>query len=194
MTEAPDFVQADEPPENLAAQIRELSETLVGKMSLLEEKEQELEALRAEIHKLSAVTIPEKMMEARMDVCGLPELGVTVRMKDWVHATLPRPGEGGDTRARDAAVDWLVEHDAASLIKNEVKVSFDRSEHNMAVIAAQDLREKFPEKSVELKQDVHHMTYTAWARRELESGVILPVDLLGIKTGKVAEVVKRREK
>lgn len=194
MTEAPDFVQADEPPENLAAQIRELSETLVAKMAALEVKEQEAEALRTEIHKLSAVTIPEKMMEARMDVCGLPELGVTVRMKDWVHATLPRPGEGGDTRARDAAVDWLVAHDAASLIKNEVKVSFDRSEHNMALSAAQELREKFPEKIVELKQDVHHMTYTRWAREQLAAGEILPVDLLGIKIGKVAEVVKRRDK
>lgn len=194
MTDAPDFVQADEPSANIAEEIRALSAQLLIKIEEAEKASEVLETLRSEIHEISAVKLPEKMMEARMDFCGLPEWGVDIRLDEWTRAVLPRPDELGGTANRDAAVAWLVDHDAASLIKNEVKVSFDRSEHNMAVNAALELREKFPEKIVELKQDVHHMSYTAWAKRELAAGEILPLDLLGITIGKVAKVVKRREK
>lgn len=193
MTDAPDFITPDEPPEDLAKQIRSLSETLIAAIVAKEAIEQRLEELNAEIYELSAKTIPEKMMEARMDRCGLPELGVDVRMKDWVRAMLPRPGEDGNTADRDRATAWLTENGASALIKAEVKIAFDRSEHNVAVSAAEDLRAEYPDKRVEVREDIHHMTYTAWAREQLKAGTPLPIDLLGISTGKVAEVVKRKE-
>jgi hypothetical protein len=193
MTEAPDFIQADEPPEDLAAQIRERATELVGLMATAERKKEELEELNARIYELSAKTLPEKMMEARMDICGLPELGFNIKLKDWVRALLPRPGEDGSTVDRDKATAWLVDHGASALIKAEVKVAFDRSEHNVAVSAAEDLRQRYPDKRVEVKEDIHHMSYTAWAREQLKAGEAMPLEMLGISIGKVAEVVKRKE-
>ncbi len=193
MPDAPAFIEADAPPEDLAAQIRALAATLAYKIAEAETKKAELEDLHAEIYDLSSRTLPEKMMEARMDICGLPELGVSVRLKDWVRALLPRPAEDGNTADRDRATEWLVDHGASALIKAEVKVAFDRSEHNVAMDAAEDLRQRYPDKRVEVKEDIHHMTYTAWAREQLKAGESMPLELLGISVGKVAEVVKRKE-
>lgn len=193
MTEAPDFIQPDEPPEDTAARIRELSTELLEKMARAEGLREQLHRLETEIYELSSRTIPDKMMEARMDVCGLPELGVDVRLDEWTRAVLPRPDESGDTEARDRATAWLDEHGYGNLIKTEVTASFDKTERNMALSAAGKLREEFPDKRVLVREDIHHMTYTAWAKGELRAGVPLPVDLLGITTGKVAKVHKRKE-
>lgn len=193
MTDAPDFVQADEPPEDVASQIRALSTELVGLMAEANQKKEELEELHNRIYELSSRTIPDKMMEARMDICGLPELGVDIKMKDWVRALLPRPAEDGNTVERDAATEWLDGHGWGNLIKTEVTAQFDKTERNMALSAAESLRSEFPDKRVVVREDVHHMTYTAWARERLKAGETLPVDLLGISMGKVAEVVKRKD-
>ena len=193
MTEAPDWITPDEPPADVAGQIRELSAELVGLIDTAERKKCELDELYARIHELSARTIPDKMMEAHMDICGLPELGVDVRMKDWTRAVLPRPGEDGSMAARDAATAWLDDHGYGALIKTEVTAQFDKTERNMALSAAEGLRQEFPDKRVIVREDAHHMTYTAWAKGELKAGVSLPLDLLGITTGKIAEVVNRKE-
>ncbi len=194
MTDAPDFITPDEPPADLAAQIRELSKELIIKISAKAVLEEKVDALNAEIYELSAKTIPDKMMEARMDRIGLPEVGVDVRLKDWVRALLPKPDESGSTRARDTATAWLDSHGYGSLIKTEVSAVFDKTERNMALSAAGKLREEFPDKPVYVKEDVHHMTYSKWAKERLEAGEILPMELLGVSAGKVAEVVKRKEK
>lgn len=193
MTDAPDFITPDTPPEDLVTQIRGLSEDLLAKIARAEVLRTELSGLESEIYELSSRTIPDKMMEARMDVCGLPELGVDVRLDEWTRAVLPRPDESGGTEARDRATAWLDEHGYGNLIKTEVTASFDKTERNMALSAAEALRAEFPDKRVLVREDIHHMTYTAWAKGELRAGVSLPVDLLGITTGRVAKVHKRKE-
>lgn len=186
MTEAPTFVSPDVPPEDKMAQVRGVSAAMFSKIAEKKELERQVEALNAEIHEISSKMLPDLMAEAGVDKVGIPEFGVDVRLEDWVHAVLPREEE-----TRSAAIRWLEDNDAGNLIKSEVTVRFDRTEHNMAVSAAEQLREAFPEKDVVSRDDVHHMTYTAWAKGEIARGAVLPLDLLGVKTGRIAKVVPR---
>lgn len=191
MDAPPDFVQPDTPRE-ASASLQDLTRHLVDLMQAREAKGQEIEALDREIYDLSSRLIPDAMDASGVDRVGVPSAGVDVRLENWVRAVLPKPTEA-DPAARARAVDWLVEHEYGDLIKSGLTVEFTRGEHNVAVSAAESLKEQFPGKKVDLRDDIHHMTYTAFIKERLRAGDQLPLDLLGATVGRVAKVVERKE-
>lgn len=193
MAEAPpDFIEPDAPRE-ASASLQELTATLIAKMQEKVELAMRADTLDREIWDLSARQIPDAMDASGVDRVGMPEVGVDVRLENWTRAVLPQNTEANPT-ARDQAVSWLVDHNYGDLIKTGLTVEFTRGEHNVAISLAEELHEKLPANKIAVKDDVHHMTYTAFIKERMRAGDVLPLDLLGATTGRVAKVVERKEK
>lgn len=192
MTEpAPDFIEPDAPRE-ASASLQELTATLVAKISRKAEVSAILETLDREIWDLSSRQIPDAMDASGVDRVGMPELNIDVRLENWTRAVLPKNTEA-NPNARNQAVDWLVEHNYGDLIKTGLTVEFTRGEHNKAYALAEELHEQMPDKKINVTDDIHHMTYTAFIKERIKAGDKLPLDLLGATVGRVAKVVERKD-
>lgn len=166
--------------------VRELCELLHDYEAEATRLEKELDRAKKRILELSQREIPDAMDEAGIDHLGLPDKWVDIKIVPWYKASLPK-----ETTARSKAIDWLIEHNHADLIKNEVSVAFTRGEHNQALDIAAQLRDRLPDHEVVVKEDIHHMTFTAFVREQVEAGEVVPLDLLGAQVGRVAKIVKR---
>ena len=190
-----DFSAFDEgttntPPDKLAAIVKLATEgatmerEVATTMGLLE-----LQSGRA--HEIKTKLLPDAMAEAGMSNFSLED-GTGIKVEDFVSGSLPKIDEStnetfiASSKARADALRFLEENDGASLIKNVISVSFDKSQHNEALALAAELREKGFD--CEVKSDVHPQSYMAWAREALKSGVNLDPDLLNLFIGRVAKL------
>lgn len=189
MADAPSYlgsVGQDPPREDKMDEVRRLATELVQKKRNYESLQQSLKDLGDAIFKLEQTTLPDAMSEAGTDMIGLPDMGATVVVKNWVRANLPK-----DPELRLQGVAWLTEHGAGDLVKCNIGVSFSKGEHNMAGDLAETLREKYPEKDVVMQEEVHHMSLTAFVKSRLAEGETVPLDILGATVGRVAQIKER---
>lgn len=149
----------------------------------LEEAKQDIESQLSMINKqlqsIKEVEIPELMAEIGMESFSLSD-GTTIKTKEFVRGSLPK-----DPIKREKALSWLEANGGEGLIKNDVSMSFDKSEHNRALDIAQTLRDQGFD--VAVQSGVNHMTLAAFARERLANGEDLPLDDLGLYAGKRAE-------
>lgn len=188
MGEAPSFVSPDEPSQDKIATAKAAVRQLAHEMARMGELEKLLEDSRARVTDLSQRVVPDALDAAGVDRVGLPELGVDVRLEPWTRAVLPK-----DPNARARGLGWLVSNGHGDIIKNDVSLSLGRGAHNEALSLVQELSSRFPEAKVTCREDVHHMTLTAFVREQLAKGEPVPLDDLGAAVGRVARVVKREE-
>lgn len=189
MTDPPAYL-ADVAPSEPRADAMPL---VIERARLLDELERELDDLEERrrvvskrINELQMVEIPDAMDQAGIDRLGVPGVG-DIQLKPWYHATLPK-----EPQARIAAVSWLTQHGHADLIKTELSVAFTRGEHNLAGDVRAKLEHLLPDRVVDLQEDVHHMTYTKFIREQMEAGEALPLELLGARVGRVAQIKERK--
>lgn len=195
---APDFLaeaRPDAPDTDKLAEVRRLCLDLAYTDSEVSELEGKLAEAKARQRELEHRTIPDAMDAAGTDNLGLPELGVDVRIKPWYDGTLPKRD---DPQRRQAAIDWLVQHEHGDLIKTTISILFGRSEHNLAVATFEAIREYLAQQGlpniVGMLEDVHPMTLKAFLREQHEHGEVLPLDTLNATIGRVAKIEKRRER
>ena len=105
--------------------------------------------------------------------------GVTIKVEDFVSGSLPK-----ESGKRDAAIKWLEANDGGDIIKNEISLSFEKSQHNEALALASDIRAQGYE--VDVTSGVHPQTLMAWARERLKGGEALEPETLGLFVGRKA--------
>jgi hypothetical protein len=126
-----------------------------------------------------------------MAEAGLSELslnnGFKITIDDFVSGTLPK-----DDERRKAAISWLESNGADSLIKTDVNIQFDKSEHNEAL----NLIGMLNEQSIEFtaKSGVHPQTLLAHVKERLRRGDEVPLELLGLYAGRVAKIKAQKGK
>ena len=145
----------------------------------IKDAEQHLKDLKFKKHKINTEDIP-----ALMENMGLTTIEVDdhkVKLRNYVHARIP------DSRKQEAYA-FLRSIGEESIIKNEVTVSFDRGQDNMAGDLVGELNNRGLEPNQ--KTHIHPMTLKGWCKDRIDQGKELDFDLFGIHAGVEAKVTR----
>jgi len=177
-----DVEEGAEAPSNDSAlkRVMSIADEIVSTELQIDALEESLKDLKGRGNHLKTVELPDLMAE-----CGMTSVrttsGHTIEIQDFVQGSLPK-----DPMRRKVAIDWLATNGAADLIKNEVSVEFGKTEHNRAKDLAEHLRQQgFP---VNESESVHPQTLLAFARERMRSGEDIPLEDLGLFSGRTAKV------
>lgn len=144
----------------------------------VDQMEEDLSAAKKQLNSLNTSVIPDIMATLQMD--ELTFRGWKVKVGEFVSGSLPK-----DPEKRIAAIHWLEAHEGGDLIKTNLSVVFNRSQHNEALALAADIEGQGFAPSVD--SSVHPQTLAAWARERMKNGEVVEPETLGLFTGRVAK-------
>jgi len=158
---------------NLSSLVKDLNQITLN----INEKEEELKALKLQKHKMSTEQIPAMMDEMGVQRLDVENLSVT--LKPLINASIPQ------TR-REEAFQWLRDNGLDDIIKNDVIMSFGKGEDNMAGDIMYELEQRgmHPEK----KTHIHSMTLKAFIRERVENGLPIDLDMFGAFVARTADI------
>lgn len=166
----------------LVARARDLELTKKELEERLEEVKSALYGREGLYHKL----MPEMMDDIGVAKIALAAEGnlpaVEAKTQPFYAASIPT---GWPAEQRQDAFDYLDSTGHGDLIKTEVTLAFPREQRARALEFVK-LAKKFG--SPDMKENVHHMTLTAWLREQVEIKRVIP-DLEKIG-GTIARIVK----
>jgi len=185
MADAFDFeIEQDSASDTSIQKMVAMANEVIATEKLVEELEENLSSVKKQLNKLKTVDLPDAMAE-----CGMSEFktedGYRISIEDFVSGSLPK-----DDEKRKDAISWLETNGAESLIKTELTMQFEKSEHNMALSLAAELSEKGY--TVNSKMGIHPQTLIAHIKERLKSGKEVPLELLGLYAGRVAKIKAKK--
>lgn len=143
--------------------------------------EQELTSAKKDLKEVSENQLPAAMAEYGMAKVKMDD-GSEIAVSKFYSASIPK------TR-QEEAFDWLRDNGHESLIKNQVAVSFGRSEDAVAQL----LMDRLQAEGFETQQKVwvEPMTLKAFVKEQVEGGSPIPSDLFGIYIGEQAKIKRK---
>ena len=177
-----DFDEVLTPDVNQLKAIETIVQQAYRLMSVIETHEGALKAAKADLAALTHKAIPDAMAAAGTSSFTTSN-GVTVAIKVVLTGTLPK-----DPALRAQALRWIEEHEGKSIIKGTLTADFERGEGNLekknrAAEALASLGVDFVE-----AESVHPQTLCAYARERLKNGEEIPLELLGLYSGRMAKI------
>lgn len=149
----------------------------------IEDLEMAAKALKEERDTILNKTLPSLLDSAGMSAFDLED-GSSIEIKDVVSGTLPSADKKPDERRW--ALDWLLKNGGKGLIKTEFKTEFGVGQERLAAIFKKlIIQNKFIAKE---STGVHPQTLCAFVREKLENGEEVPVEKLGVYTGRHAKI------
>ena len=139
--------------------------------------EQQLKNLKFRKRKVNEEDIPALMNEMGMDSIEVD--GNKVKLRQFVHARI-------NDDKRDEAFAWIRSIGEGDIIKNDVTVSFNAGQDNVAGAVVDELRTKGLDPSQ--KTYVHAQTLKAWVKGRIEKGKEIDFDTFGIHVGTEAKI------
>ena len=139
--------------------------------------EQYLKDLKFRKRKVNEEDIPALMQEMGMD--GITVDGNKVTLRQFVHARISE-------EKRDEAFAWIRSIGEGDIIKNDVTVSFNAGQDNVAGAVVDDLKSKGLEPAQ--KTHVHPMKLKAWVKERIEKGKEIDFDTFGVFVGTEAKI------
>lgn len=167
---------AEGPLQQLVAKATEL----VSTETQISDLESAVKALKLRAHTLKTSVIPDAMAELGLTSFALDD-GSSVAIEDFVAGSLPK-----DPEKRAKALAALEAIDGAGIIKNELSLTFEKSQHNEAMALADDLRKQGYD--CVLESSVHPQTYLAFAREALRNGAAVDTAALGLFVGRQTKI------
>lgn len=158
-------------------------EQLLGNITVAEEN---LQKYKDRLLYLKNTKIPEVMDGANLSKMELKN-GTRLEIKEVVEGSIPSPKNPDNIPKREAIFTWLDEHNHGDLVKTLVAVQLPKGEDPEKLVAA--IQQVTNHKVISTKT-VHPQTYSAWAREQLNNGVALPLELLGIFIGRTTRITK----
>ena len=162
----------------LADKIKELQ----AHQQQLEIQEDAIKQKKKDIEYLSGEVIPTMLSEMGLSFLKLQD-GSSVEVKTNYSATITQA-------KKEEAFNWLRQNGLGDIIKNEVVVSFGRSEDDKAAAYAELEKGQGLEPTQKLK--VEPMTLKALVRERLEAGKEMPTELFNIYVGNKT-TIKRKQ-
>lgn len=165
----------------------------------LEKEQQELEESlkkkNEEIAQLKREILPDMLLSAGIDSFPLGN-GYTLEVRKIFSANIPSEGtidkEKDDAKReslllrRSVALKWLDEHGGSDLVKNVVKLDFDRGAPIDEIVDfAINNNVGFSQ-----SQTVHHMSLANFIREKLANGEDVPLDVFSVYDGSEAKIKK----
>ena len=152
--------------QSLADQVERLEE--MQKQLLIQEEA--VKENKKQIQHISGEVIPTMMSEM-----GLAEL----KLHDGSHLKVSTSYRATITEAnKETAFNWLRENGLGDIIKNEISVSFGRSEDNKAADYAELAKGQGFQPTQKMK--VEPMTLKALVRERIEAGKEMPTEIFGV--------------
>jgi hypothetical protein len=151
-------------------ELSELCTRLLELQKQITKCEDNIKKLRNEERLLSENEIPNLMQQAGISSLKLID-GSSVSFKPEYYAKIP-------VSKTDEAFDWLSSNGYGDLIKNQVSLTFGKSEDNLANSLVEDLKSKGH--NVSQKKKVEPMSLKAFVKDEIQKGNNLPMDLFGV--------------
>jgi hypothetical protein len=149
----------------LAAQIRDVTESIDGAEKLIKE-------LKAQLMRLETERLPEAMSNLGLTLFRLQD-GSEISVAPEYHCSIT-------ASRKEAAHQCLMDLGLGDIIRSSVWAEFDRGEHELATEALEKLREQFPATPNGIESKVHPATLKATVKEMHESGNPLPEDLFGV--------------
>ncbi len=144
----------DEEPEFVANldTLRELAQSAIETRVMIDELEQQAKELKEYERNILEKLIPR----------GMEELGITrFDLKDGNFIIVKEEvtcGQLDETKPHfEFAKQWLIDHDAADLLKTKVELEFQRGEHSEAMSVVADLKEQGYDAVA--RETIHSQTY-----------------------------------
>ena len=162
----------------LADKIKELQ----AHQQQLEIQEDSIKKRKKDIEYLSGEVIPTMLSEMGLSFLKLQD-GSSVEVKTNYSATITQAN-------KEKAFNWLRQNGLGDIIKNEIVVSFGRSEDDKASAYAELAKGQGLEPTQKLK--VEPMTLKALVRERLEAGKEMPTELFNIYVGNKT-TIKRKQ-
>ena len=161
-----DAMSRTENIQSLADQVQRLE----GVLRRIELSENNLKDLKKEHQRISGEVIPTMMSEM-----GLSEL----KLQDGSHLKVSTSYKAHISEAnKEAAYNWLRNNGLGDIIKNEISVSFGRSEDNKAANYAELAKGQGFQPTQKMK--VEPMTLKALVRERIEAGKEMPTEIFGV--------------
>jgi hypothetical protein len=167
----------------LSKDIAESCNKLLNVQKEVNELEEKLKKKKAEETFLSEQDIPNKMQEAGISLLKLND-GSKVEIKPFYAAKIP------STRV-DEAFNWLRTNGHGDMIKNNVSLTFGRSQDNEAKALVDELRQKGH--NVKQVEKVEPMTLKGFVREQIQSGKQVPTDLFGVYIANKTKITTKED-
>lgn len=137
--------------------------------------------------------LPDIFAEAGVDVIGLPDAGVDVKVRNYYKASISSEWEEQQRQEAFAALEVA---EGGDLIKTIVSYEFGKGEVEKARELQQIVHDSPLGNTVlpNVSMSVHWGTLTSFVRAEYEAGRELPLEKIGAIVGRIAEIKKRKEK
>ena len=162
----------------LADKIKEMQAV----QSAIESDEQQIKNKKKHLEHLSGEVIPTMLSEMGLSFLKLAD-GSSVEVKTNYSATITQA-------KKEQAFNWLRQNGLGDIIKNEIVVSFGRSEDDKAAAYAELAKGQGHQPTQKLK--VEPMTLKALVRERLEGGKEMPTELFNIFVGNKT-TIKRKQ-
>ena len=132
---------------------------------------------------LSEQTIPDLMHRAGVSLIKLDD-GSKVEVKPFYSARIP-------VSRTEEAFTWLRDNGHGDLIKNNVLLTFGRTQDNEAKSLVADLREKGH--NVKQTEKVEPMTLKAFVKEQIQEGKNVPSDVFGVYVASKTKIITKEE-
>ena len=162
----------------LADKIKEMQAV----QSAIESDEQQIKNKKKHLEHLSGEVIPTMLSEMGLSFLKLAD-GSSVEVKTNYSATITQA-------KKEQAFNWLRQNGLGDIIKNEIVVSFGRSEDDKAAAYAELAKGQGHQPTQKLK--VEPMTLKALVRERIEGGKEMPTELFNIFVGNKT-TIKRKQ-
>ena len=164
---------------DIAKSCNKLLETQ-NEISAFEEK---LKQLKGTETTLSEQTIPDLMHRAGVSLIKLDD-GSKVEVKPFYSARIP-------VSRTEEAFTWLRDNGHGDLIKNNVLLSFARSQDNEAKSLVAELRSKGH--NVKQTEKVESMTLKAFVKEQIQEGKNVPSEVFGVYVASKTKITTKEE-
>jgi hypothetical protein len=160
---------------------------LLDKKRKLEEEEERLKSLKAEILEIEQKELPDAMTACGNLKSFTLKDGSEIKIKDDIFCSIPLDKKAG-------AFKWLEENGHSELIKHDVKVSFPKGKYDQADKLISVLTKNFKDIPYEEKTDVHAQTLKAFAKDQYKLGQTLPEEYFSVYEASIAKIKLGKEK
>lgn len=128
--------------------------------------------------------IPDTMDRIGTNVFGVPGTRTECRIQPFYHASIPEA-------SKEEAFEWLEKNEHGDLIKNAMKVEFNREDADAAKRIFDRVRQMLAQEEINAKpvmdKTVHWKTLTSFIKEQVEEGKVLPLGIFGATVGRVAK-------
>jgi predicted DNA-binding protein (UPF0251 family) len=158
------------------AMTREQLEPLAQMVARMQSQQRAVEDLEAQLKEAKRVLrrIEELDIPTLMDEVGLEQVtmadGMKLSVKETLYASIA-------AKNKSKAAQWLIEHNQASLVKEDVVVPFDRGQ--LELVAALESTLNAQGYTYKVQESMNTASVKAAIKELLEQGIEVPLELFG---------------